>query len=249
MLFAGVEHIYWYDCAHSNAETQEAYLSPYLHAGVLTYLRFHVLIPHSLTEGFHFEQDNSYRHFLSHFSGEARWVVQVDVDEYPFSPSDRSSCFLSSLISDYEMNSPNVTQILMQCMIFAGNPGGDIQNGWLIEKYQRRKYETEGVAKGHQSRQKPIYRADLCKGILKHDPHGVWMKEGITVVANEDRIRLNHYWGARETGFRKDTIESTAMLVSDVSIQRIASKIKKATGLVSRKSDAIGAFLRWIAQG
>eukprot|EP00250_Pteridium_aquilinum_P024428 c29063_g1_i1 orf=106-1176(+) len=247
MLFAGVEHIYWYDAAHSNAETLEAYLRPYMRAGLLTYLRFHRLFPESLSESFHFEQDNSYRHFLSHFAQSAKWVIQIDVDEYPFSTIDHDSCFLQRLVREYEVRSPNVTQVLLQCMIFAGNPQGDLVNGWVVERYQRRKYETEGVEKGYQSRQKPIYRADLCKGILMDNPHVVWMEDGKTVVASEERIRVNHYWGARETGFQQDTVESIGMLVPDSSIQPTASRIKQATGLITKQDDTIGTLLRSLA--
>ncbi|KAI5075797.1 hypothetical protein GOP47_0009873, partial [Adiantum capillus-veneris] len=248
MLYAGVEHIFWYDTAHNNAETLEVYIRPYIRARLLTYVRFHQLFPNSLSESFHFEQDNSYRHFLAHFAHRGKWVVQIDVDEYPFSSADQSSCFLHRLIREYEVRSPDTSQILLQCMIFAGNPRGDLVNGWVIERYQRRKYETEGVEKGYQSRQKPIYRADLCKGIVSENPHGVWMGEGKTVVASDERIRMNHYWGARESGFKPDTRESTAMLVSDSSIQPIASIIKKVTGLVKKESDTMGVFLRSMVQ-
>lgn len=247
MLYAGVDHIYWYDAAHSNAETLEVYLLPYMHAGLLTYFRFHSLFPDSLSEGFHFEQDNSYRHFLANFAQSTKWVVQIDVDEYPFSSVDSNSCFLNRLVQEYEARSPNVTQILLQCMVFAGNPQGDLVNGWVIERYQRRRYETEGVEKGYQSRQKPIYRADLCKGILKENPHLVWMEDGKTVVASEKRIRINHYWGSRETGFKPDTLESTGMLVHDSSIQPIVSRIKQATRLSMKEDDTIGFLLRWMA--
>ncbi|MCO5571512.1 hypothetical protein L7F22_025254 [Adiantum nelumboides] len=198
MLYAGVEHVYWYDAAHNNAEILKSYIRPYLRSGLLTYMRFYDVFPNSLSESFHFEQDNSYRHFLTHFAQRARWVVQIDVDEYPFSSVDRNSCFLQRLIREYEVRSRGTSQILLQCMIFAGNPQFDLVNGWVIERYQRRKYETEGVKKGYQSRQKPIYRADLCKGIMSENPHGVWMGEGITVVASEERIRVRTITGVQE---------------------------------------------------
>ena len=140
-----------------------------------------------------------------------------------------------------------MTQILLQCMFFAGNPNGDLTHGWVIEKYQRRKYETEGLVKGYESRQKPIYRADLCKGIIKENPHIIRMEDGNTIVADDVKIRLNHYWGARELGFTPDTIESDSMLVNDNSIQYIASHIKQETGLRKREKDVLGTFLRMVA--
>ena len=181
----------------------------------------------SIPKGYHFEQDQSYEHFLKNYANEARWAVELDVDEYPFSPQDHKSCSLQRFIWDYELQNrhhellnenadienqnasklqlPIITQILMKCMFFLGNPNpspneeaqAPHEEAWIIEKYQRRKRDSEGTY-----RRKPIFRVSLVASVQEWDPHSMAMVDGgATIVADEMRLRMNHYWGARTTDF------------------------------------------------
>ena len=198
-------------------------------------------------------------HFLKNYANEARWVVELDVDEYPFSPRDHKSCFLQRFIWDYELQNrhhellkknadienrnasklelPIITQILMNCMFFLGNPipgpneeaQAPHEEEWIIEKYQRRKRDSEGA-----HRRKPIFRASLVASVREWDPHCMTMVDGgATIVADEMRLRMNHYWGARTTNFGPDTPELLSSLIPDTSVNTILSRLKAYTRLRS----------------
>ncbi|BBN03175.1 hypothetical protein MPTK1_2g21390 [Marchantia polymorpha subsp. ruderalis] len=234
MVFSGVEHIFWYDTAHSDQESQEAYLTDYVNRGILTYHRFHHMFPGNVESGYHFEQDHSYEHFLSTHSSKVKWVVEMDVDEYPFMPTELNSMFLKEYVLNLESSRPDVSQVLLPCMIFGGNPEGDLDNGWVIERYQRRKRLTEGSRPGFVSRTKPIFQPKLAKGVSSFDPHQFPMKEGETMVTRPEVLRMNHYWGPRLTDFKPDTPAVIALLVPDDSIQPIATLLKSRSGLTSK---------------
>ncbi|EFJ15595.1 hypothetical protein SELMODRAFT_422639 [Selaginella moellendorffii] len=221
---AGVEHIYWYDTAHDESESQEESLRPYVESGALTYHRFYSLFPKLEGSDFHYEQDNSYAHFLANYNRSGGWAIEMDVDEYPFSPTDTNPGFLARFLR--RTGTSEVSQILLQCMLFMGNPMGDPGN-WVIERYQRRKRESEGTIPGFHSRQKPIFRPALTEGVTTFDPHKFVMRIGATIVAEEKEMRMNHYWGPRLTDFGPDTPEAVAMLVEDSGIQPIASYLKR----------------------
>ncbi|CAM6090241.1 unnamed protein product [Calypogeia fissa] len=236
MLFAGVQHIYWYDTAHSDGESQQAYLQEYVEKGLLTYHRFHHLYPGNLDSGYHFEQDHAYEHFLETYGFEVAWVVEMDVDEYPFMLSDLNKLFLRRYVEYQAKARPDVSQILMPCMIFGGNPKGDLENGWVIERYQRRKRVTEGVRAGFASRTKPIFQPKHAKGVGFLDPHQFPMASGDTLIADPEKLRMNHYWGPRLTDFGPDTSAVLSLLVPDDSAQPIATELKERTGLADKKA-------------
>ncbi|KAL3696902.1 hypothetical protein R1sor_010978 [Riccia sorocarpa] len=225
MLYAGVEHIYWYDTAHGEGESQESHLREYVERGILTYHRFQHLFPG--IAGYHVQQIHSYEHFLSNYGSKMKWAVEDDIDEYPFMPSKLNEFFLREYIVYIERSRPDVTQILMPCMMFGGNPEGELEDGWVIERYQRRKRSTEGSRPGFMSRTKPIFRPSMVTGMSIHD---FPMKEGETMVTNPEDLRMNHYWGARFTEFKADTPALISLLVPDKSIQPIATKLKARTG-------------------
>ncbi|CAI7887283.1 unnamed protein product [Closterium sp. NIES-53] len=64
MRYAGTEHVFWYDCAASDAESQAVALSVYARAGLLTYHRLHQITPPPAGADYHFDQDSSLSHFL-----------------------------------------------------------------------------------------------------------------------------------------------------------------------------------------
>ncbi|EFJ22120.1 hypothetical protein SELMODRAFT_416949 [Selaginella moellendorffii] len=226
---AGVGHIYWYDTAHGQSESQEENLRPYVESGALTYHRFYSLFPMLESSDCHYEQENSYAHFLANYNQSSVWALEMDVDEYPFSPMDTFPAFLARFVQRRAETS-EVSQILLQCMFFLGNPAGDPGN-WMIERYQRRKRETEGRIAGSRSRQKPIFRPSLVESATSIDAHMFSMGTGATIVAEEEEMRMNHYWGPRVTNFGPDTPELVEMLVEDSSIQPTASYLKRTRNI------------------
>ncbi|GJP83773.1 hypothetical protein CLOP_g13885 [Closterium sp. NIES-67] len=98
MRYAGAEHVFWYDCACSDAESQATTLSLYSHAGLLTYHRLHHIAPPPAGADYHFDQDTSLSHFLQHHRHESKWVAFADVDEYLFMPPDTRPFFLTRLL-------------------------------------------------------------------------------------------------------------------------------------------------------
>ncbi|KAJ7531611.1 hypothetical protein O6H91_14G050900 [Diphasiastrum complanatum] len=227
MLYAGVEHIYSYDTAHTDAESQKESLKTYVQAGLLSYIRFYHTYLWKDGADFHYEQDNSYQHFLVNYGASTSWALEMDVDEYPFMPSDLQPSFVRRYLLKLEEVRPTVSQVLLQCMIFAGKPQGDPEQDWVIERYQRRKHQTEGKVPG-SSRQKPIFRPSMSSGrVVSFKPHIFSMKQGETSVAPADEVRMNHYWGARVTNFGPDTVEILNVLEVDNSIQPIATRLRK----------------------
>ncbi|CAI7865209.1 unnamed protein product, partial [Closterium sp. NIES-54] len=98
MRYAGTEHVFWYDCAASDAESQAVALSVYARAGLLTYHRLHQITPPPAGADYHFDQDSSLSHFLQHHRHESKWVAFADVDEYIFMPPDTRPGFLTRLL-------------------------------------------------------------------------------------------------------------------------------------------------------
>ncbi|CAI5505571.1 unnamed protein product, partial [Closterium sp. Naga37s-1] len=105
--YAGVQHVFWYDTAHSQEESQEAALAPYVGAGVVTYHRFYRLFPE--WHDIHYEQDSSVSHFLKTYGPRVQWAVLCDIDEYMFSPSDTLPGFLLRFLTRHVLPASNAT--------------------------------------------------------------------------------------------------------------------------------------------
>lgn len=235
LLFAGVQHIYWYDTAHSDAESQALYLQKYVDKGLLTYQRFHHLFPGTMHKGYYFEQDRTYAHFIETYGDGVVWTVDVDVDEYPFMPSDTKRSFLRRFVENFEKSNPDVTQILMPNLFFVGEPKGDLENGWVIERYQRRKLIAETSGIGSRARQKLIFQLKHTKnGSFLFTPHEFAMAFGDTRATELKTLRINHYWGPRVSNFQPDTAEVLNLVVPDSSAQAIAAELKASTGLTNK---------------
>eukprot|EP00850_Spirogloea_muscicola_P017070 SM000143S00735 [mRNA] locus=s143:123643:126016:- [translate_table: standard] len=226
MQYAGVEHIFWYDTAHNWLESQERHLAPYKKSGFVTYHRFHKLIPGHVEDGYHFEQDTSEKHCINNYGATTKWLLIVDVDEYVFTPGDLQPGFLSRYVKTYSQEHPDVSQLLLQCFLFLGNPRKPVSD-FLIERYQRRKGRSEGVALGGNSKMKAIIRPKDVFRIYPSEPHFFKMARGKTVAQPSAAIRLNHYWGARLTNFGPDTYDVLEQIQTDDSIQPIVDNLKR----------------------
>eukprot|EP00271_Cylindrocystis_brebissonii_P010312 TRINITY_DN26489_c0_g1_i1.p1 TRINITY_DN26489_c0_g1~~TRINITY_DN26489_c0_g1_i1.p1 ORF type:complete len:425 (+),score=32.03 TRINITY_DN26489_c0_g1_i1:31-1275(+) len=234
MKYAGVEHVFWYDTAHEPEESQERNFRPYVKKGFVTYHRFHLMYPGNLDSGYHFEQDQSELHCLNEYGGSTKWLINVDVDEYVFSPTDQTPGFIERLLRLYEGSFPDVTQVLLQCMLFQGSPQLPLP-ALLIERYQRRKHETEGVALSERAMMKAIVQPASCLRVYKNDPHHFEMRRGRTVAVAEQVMRINHYQGGRASDFQADTPELLSSLEADSSVQPIVDELRRILHVRKRR--------------
>lgn len=111
-------------------------------------------------------------------------------------------------------------QVQVQNLFFGGDPIAPPPSTpppiLLLERYQRRHLKLTRVG----SRNKNFYRPEFVAAPLKRNPHGARLERGYRVVhAPSHLIRMNHYWGERENGFRGDSPTRTKTLTNDSSVQ------------------------------
>ena len=68
----------------------------------------------------------------------------------------------------------------------------------LIERYQKRKAETEGVALSHLAKMKAILKPAHCERVYRQTSNYFEMWTGKTVAMTSGMMRLNVYEGGRE---------------------------------------------------
>ena len=94
MLLAGVEHFYVCDHFAADSERLDAPLRRYIDAGLVTYLPWDQRS--SAGAGGPLKaQIRCYQRLVTRYRRRHRWQIAVDVDEYPFSPSDTRENFLA----------------------------------------------------------------------------------------------------------------------------------------------------------
>lgn len=223
MRYAGVEHVFWYDAAHSMTESQERGLRPYIQKGFMTYHHFHKLFPGSINLGYGFKRDKSLVHCLNSYGQRTRWLAAVDVDEYIFVPRDTTPGFLDRYLRDYEDEFPEVSQMLLQCIVFEGPPTKP-PPALVVERFQMRAPGTLGVSLGAASAMKSLIRPRDTERVYTADPHHFEMHTGKTVAQAAASVRLNRYRGLRRLNASS---EMPVGLVEDSSMQPIAEELKQ----------------------
>ena len=120
------------------------------------------------------------------------WVLSCDIDEYPWSVSDKMPNHLQRRLGSY----PNDTsQILMRSMFFGGR-GTERPRNRHVSISEHYVYRHE-AAEGERHRTKPLFKAALADMAQPNIVHEIAMSAGQTVVADPQVFRLNHYWGLR----------------------------------------------------
>lgn len=221
--YMGVEHVYWYDTAHSEDEFMEEGLKVYIDAGYITYYRFHDLMGPELD--IHFEQDMSYDHFFKNHREETAWVTICDLDEYFFMPGDTAPNFLARLLKSKfpitdASSEDTFTQLVVSCMTFLGAPKKDLP-ALMIERYQRRSPKPEPKFR----RPKLILQTAAWARLMKRNPHNMVMTWGQKFYPEAQYLRFNHYWGGRLTSFKPETDSDVQDLVADNSMNPIANAL------------------------
>ena len=211
LRYAGVEHVYLYDAFVTEDEAQKDKLEPFFQDKFITYVDWHEHNPYTIPM-----QIKGYQDCLDRFGSESTWQTALDIDEYPFSPSDTEPGFLARFVKNYSAKNPEVSEICMQNFPFLGKPISKSERELLFERLWRR-----DPAPSHRL-VKPIYKPVDVKAAIHHNQ----LIRGKSRDAPVDELRTNLYWGARLQNWGEDTPEILARTMEDHSMESIVRAFK-----------------------
>ena len=198
-FWAGVEHIYICNHFLKESERIEPHLRRYIDIGAVTVYPWSSIsaVPGSAS----YSQDNTknqdgcYNFVLKHHSNESVWQYNMDMDEYPFVPSDQCEGFFKRYLFnlDQTQRKMQVTQIKIRNFLMKGV--GDRSRDMSIDRINRidRKESNPLV--------KPCYKPQYT---VRIGTHGVTCS-GQTLMPNANEIAMIHYWGSRDQNWGPDT--------------------------------------------
>ena len=217
LRYAGVEHVYLYDLWYLPGEAQREALDVFIKEGYLTYTDRHELNPYVRQKS----QLPSYQQCIDEYGKDTIWQAAIDIDEYPFSPSDTSPGFLHRFVKKFNEQHPDVSEITMENFLYLGEKNKSRE--LLIEQLWR---HTHGPA---NALVKPIYKpADIKKAQVHHN----YRRRGRTKSALITELRLNHYWGARLQNWGPDTKQSLAKTEEDRGVKPIVVAFKRCEAYI-----------------
>ena len=232
LSYAGFEHVYVYDAYVFKNESQKYALDFFIKQGFVTYIDWsHNAFPYTVTK----TQESAYQDCLNKCGNLSTWQASIDIDEYPFCPQDTKPNFMQRFITNFSEQRPDVSQITMQNFLFLGKPLDDIQHPLLIDRLKRR---THGPA---NALVKPIYKTEdvSITHVHHHD-----LKKGISMDADFNQIKLNHYWGARLQNWGEDTAEILVKTRKDITMEDIVKNLAQCIE-VCLPSESIIYKFRW----
>ena len=97
LRYAGVEHVYYYDVFEDPSESQKEVLEEFFKDNFITYVDWTAYTPFDLQR----TKIPGYQNCLDTFGQESTWQTSIDMDEYPFSPSDTESGFLTRFLEQF----------------------------------------------------------------------------------------------------------------------------------------------------
>lgn len=210
LRYAGVEHVYLYDIWYLPGESQRQALDKFIMEGYLTYTDWHKYNPYIREKS----QLPAYQHCLDNHGDESTWQSAIDIDEYPFSPSDKEPGFLYRYVKKFAEQHTSVSEITMNNYLFLGEKN---KRELLIERLWRR---THGPS---NPLVKPIYKPpDINRAQVHHNQR----RSGQTKTAPDNELRMNHYWGARLQNWGPDTPEILAKTEEDLGMETIVTAFK-----------------------
>jgi len=112
MLLAGVEHFYVCDHFANSSERLDGVLSRYIDAGLVTYMPWDQRSVEG-GGGAMKAQIRCYQRLLTRYRRRHRWQIAVDIDEYPFSPTDTRENFLARYL---DKMSDDVSEVGRTCI-------------------------------------------------------------------------------------------------------------------------------------
>lgn len=194
--YAGVQHFYLYDnCQHE----YECVGHHYQNDSRVTYIYWPV-------SQYFKAQNPAYEHHRIHHANEAKYEIQIDIDEYPFMPNDHAPNFLRryAFRSLQQQQQQGVDQMLLRTWFFGG-PAPETNHTWRAMRYLHK--QQSPIKNG---REKPLYAIGGNKKITSMAVHRANGRNLITQTADPNTIYLKHYWcerlGSAESKVHDDTI-------------------------------------------
>ena len=209
LRYIGIEHMYLYDAWMYKNESQLSTLQLFLDEGYITYTNWHSHTPYNTKK----TMVAAYQDCIDHYKEESKWQVAIDIDEFPFSPTDTAPGFLQRFVERFSQQNPRASEISMQNFLYLGKP---LDKELMIERLFRR------TPKRSNPLVKPIYNPKNVRARVHHNI----LKAGKVVVAPVQQLRMNHYWGARLQDWGEDTPEILGKTEPDHSIQPIIDAFK-----------------------
>ena len=165
LRYAGVEHVYVYDAYVYKNESQIKALKPFLDDGYVTYVDWSSrAYPYSI-QG---TQVAAYQDCMDKWGKDSVWQVAIDIDEYPFSPSDTSENFLPRFLRKFSGVNRNAAEITMLNFLFLGKPLSEVEHPLIIDRMYRRTHRPANALV------KPIYMPSRLSGaqvLFKYTSH------------------------------------------------------------------------------
>ena len=213
LRYAGFEHVYIYDAYVLKNESQALALKSLVDEGFVTYVDWsHRAYPYSI-DG---TQSAAYQDCIERFGNETMWQSAIDIDEYPFSPTDQQPLFVQRAVKQFSKKVPQASELTMQNFLFLGKPLDDSRHTLLVDRLWRR---THGPA---NALVKPIYKPAHVRRAAIHHNH---LAKGTSMNFPKDLLRLNHYWGPRLQNWGEDTPEIIAKTEPDHSMKHIVQTL------------------------
>ena len=216
LRYAGFEHVYVYDAfVPSKNESQAGALKPLIDEGFVTYVDWsHRAFPYSI-DG---TQHSAYQDCTDRFGHESLWQSAIDIDEYPFSPTDQEPKFVQRAIARFSKQVTSASELTMQNFLFLGKPLDPNVHPLLIDRLWRRTHRPANLLV------KPIYKPSHVRRAIVH--HNA-LSKGRSINFPVEQLRMNHYWGARLQNWGEDTPEIIARTEPDTSMESIVKTLQK----------------------
>ena len=214
LRYAGFQHVYVYDAYVFKSESQRDVLDSFIQSGYVTYVDWSRHNPYTISG----TQVAAYQDCLNKFGSSSKWQAAIDIDEYPFSPSDLEQNFLERSLLKFSRQNPKIVQVTMKNYLFLGKPLDHVTNPLLIDRIRRRTKEPANALV------KPIYRPANIRAAQVH--HNSIMRGG-SMDSEDHLLRMNHYWGARLQNWGEDTPKVLRITEPDFSIQTIIENLNR----------------------
>lgn len=190
--YAGVQHIYIYDCWCKPGEQLRDWLQPAIDAGFVTYNDWHnaSMLMEADPKADHISvvEVPARAHCQKHYGDLFTWVLHTDVDEFPFASHDTRPGFLTRFLrSEYVRSQPQTVEHTMDNYIMLGWRNYT-RGPCVLQQVQRRTVEIGNLLV------KPIV---LSRAIAVPSVHHNQLKSGNTVLIPSHILAMRHYWGGR----------------------------------------------------
>ena len=190
--YAGVQHIYIYDCWRKPGEQLRDWLQPAIDSGFVTYNDWHnaSMLMEADPKADHISvvEVPARAHCQQHYGDLFTWVLHTDVDEFPFASHDTQPGFLTRFLhSAYVSSQPQTVEHTMNNYIMLGWRNYT-RGPCVLQQVQRCTIAIGNLLV------KPIV---LSRAIAVPSVHHNQLKSGNTVLIPSHILSMRHYWGGR----------------------------------------------------